>query len=336
MNRIDIKTGYLCNNNCYFCAQAHNKKYGNQTTESLKKVLSDARSEGIKSAVFTGGEFTIRKDCLELVRFARDIGFEEIQLQSNGRTFSNDKFVEALMKAGATEFSPALHGYTAEIHDYLTRSPGAWNQVVQGIRNIKARGGRIVANSVVVKPNYRYVPQLSSLFVELGVEQYQFAFVHSVGNTEIYFDKMMPFVSLAAPFIKRGLQIGVDGGKHVMAEAMPYCMMQGFERFVSELYIPPTDIFEGNQIRKDFAVIRKNDGKTLFEQCATCRFRNICEGPWKEYPERRGSSEFRPVPGKLIMSPDDILDNESEFPQNPEKTFGKFVYDNSFRINFSR
>lgn len=336
MERIDLKTGYLCNNNCYFCAQAHNKKYGNKTTEELKKILTDLHNEGTKSVIFTGGEFTIRKDCLELVKFAREIGYDEVQLQSNGRMFSNEKFVEAMMHYGVTEFSPALHGYLPEIHDYLTRAPGAFDQVVKGIKNIKAKGGYIVANSVVVKPNYRYVPQLSNLFVSLGVDQYQFAFVHSTGNTALYFDKMMPFVSLAAPFIKRGIQIGISSGKLVMAEAMPYCVMQGFERYVSELYIPPTAVSEGNQLKRDFEKIRKVEGKTLFEQCKECRFRLICEGPWKEYPDKRGSSEFRPVPGKLIQSTQEIFDNEDEFPKNPEKVFGKFVYDNNFRINFKR
>jgi hypothetical protein len=184
---------------------------------------------------------------------------------------------------------------------------------------------------VVVKPNYQYVPNLSKLLVELNVDQYQFAFVHAIGNAGLYFDKMVPYVSLASVYIKKGLQIGIDSGRKVMAEAMPYCVMQGFERYVSELYIPETEIFEGGQIKKNFDVLRKTDGKGLFNQCLKCRFRLICEGPWKEYPMHRGDLEFSPVFGKLISSTNELLSDELEFPINPESNFGIRVYANNFR-----
>ncbi|MBN2880596.1 radical SAM protein [Candidatus Woesearchaeota archaeon] len=332
MERIDIKTGYLCNNNCLFCVQAHNKKYGNRTFDQLTKVLDDAYKDGVRGVVFTGGEFTLRSDCIKLIKYAHDLGFDLIQLQSNGRSFSSEKFVDACIAAGANEFSPALHGYTAEIHDYLTRANGAWSQTVKGIQNIVKRGYNTIVNSVVVKPNYRYVPELAKLFVKLDVDQFQFAFVHAVGNAMLYYDKMIPFVSLVSPYVKKGLQIGLDNNKRVMAEAMPYCVMQGYERYVSELYIPQTRISEGNELRLDFETIRKTQGKTLFPQCLECAFSQICEGPWLEYPQQRGSSEFKPVPGKKILSTQEILDDYIRFPENPFKAFGPDVFRNDFRI----
>jgi len=38
---------------------------------------------------------------------------------------------------------------------------------------------------------------------------------------------------------------------------------------------------------------RKELGKTKFKQCKKCKYDKICEGPWKEYPEKFGNEEFK-------------------------------------------
>jgi hypothetical protein len=53
---------------------------------------------------------------------------------------------------------------------------------------------------------------------------------------------------------------------------------------------------------------RKEYGKQKFPQCKECKYDLICEGPWKEYPEKHGNWEFKPVKGEKIKSQDEILD----------------------------
>lgn len=43
VKRVDIKTGFICNNNCLFCVQADNKCTGNRTFEEIKKDLEECR-----------------------------------------------------------------------------------------------------------------------------------------------------------------------------------------------------------------------------------------------------------------------------------------------------
>jgi MoaA/NifB/PqqE/SkfB family radical SAM enzyme len=250
--RVDIKTGFLCNNNCRFCVQAHKRKYGNRPTEDIKRDLDAAKKTRCNGVVFTGGEPTIRDDLLELVGYARGLGFERIQLQSNCRMLSYKKFCVQLINAGANEFSPALHGPTAEVHEYLTRAEGSFRQTTQAIKNLRELGQYIITNTVVVRPNYRHLPDLARLFVRLKVDQFQFAFVHAVGNAYTNFDEMMPRVSKAAPYIKKGLQIGIDNNISVMAEAMPLCTMKGYEKYCSEFYIPYSEVRDLNAYDPDF------------------------------------------------------------------------------------
>ena len=304
--RLDLKVGFKCNNFCRFCAQGHKRHLGDKTTEQIKKELEVARTD-CDSVVFTGGEPTIRDDIIELVSYAKKLGYDPIQIQSNGRKFCYKPFCKQLIEAGANEFSPALHGHIPECHDFLTRSPGSWKQTVQGIKNLRDLDQYIITNTVVVKPNYRYLPQLAELFVKLKVDQFQFAFVHAVGNAWENFDMMMPWMSLAVPYIKKGLQIGIDNGIKVMAEAVPFCLMEGYEKYCSEIYIPPTQIRDfGGIVDPKFEETRVNEGKVKREECKDCKYYLVCEGPWKEYPEKRGWDEFKPVKGVKIRSLNDI------------------------------
>lgn len=273
-------------------------KLGNKTTQEIKKELESAFSKNIRELVFTGGEPTIRPDIIELVSFAKQLGFESIQIQTNGRMFASKKFTGSMIKAGMTEFSPALNGHIPELHDFLSNVPGAWKQTVQGIRNVREFDVLIITNTVVSKPNYRFMSKIAELLVQTGVNQYQLAFVHPAGRAWTDFDSIVPYASLAAPHIHKGLQTGIDAGIKTMAEAMPFCLMAGYEQQVSELYIPPSDVYERGFKIEEWEKWRKTEGKWKGEQCKQCAFYSVCEGPWVEYVKKRGAEEFVPVPGK--------------------------------------
>ncbi len=292
--RLDLKTGFVCNNSCRFCVQAHKKHLGNLPTAEVKEKISKARAN-CEDIVFTGGEVTIRPDLFDLVGYARDIGYGIIQIQSNCRMLSNMGFTKKLIASGANEFSPAVHGHNPNVHDFLTRSPGSFRQTIQAIKNLRLLDQKIITNSVVVKPNYKHLPEIAKLLVKLGVDQFQFAFVHPIGNAHKYYDEMVPKMSLVAPYVHRGLQIGIDAGINVMAEGMPYCMMHGFEDYVSERFIPETKIIDFDVVVDDYKYTRVKEGKSKFSQCRECKYDNMCEGPWKEYPEKFGDKEFRAI-----------------------------------------
>ncbi len=299
--RVDIKTGFLCNNNCIFCVQAHKKMHGNRPTADVLEDIRLSRQD-CDGVVLTGGEVSIREDFFDLLRYSRKMGYEVIQAQSNGRRFCYPEFAKEAVLSGMTEFAPALHGATAEQHDSLTRARGSFEQTVQGIINVRKLGIRVVANTVVVRQNFRSLPEIAKLLTSLGVSQYQFAFVHAIGNAEKNYVEVMPRVSEASAYIRKGLQVGIDAGLRVMAEAIPYCQMGGYEQYVSEQYIPDTEIRDVTSFDPDFSTTRREKGKVKFKTCRACRFDSICEGPWKEYPERMGSEEFKPVAGPAVRS----------------------------------
>lgn len=295
MKRIDLKTGFLCNNNCHFCVQGDKKRFGNRGKAELKKYLKKSAEDGYQSVVLTGGEPTIRPDIIELVGYAQKLGFKLIQIQSNGRRFAYLDFCKKMIVAGANEFAPALHGHTPDLHDYLVCSPGAFAQTVMGIKNLKSLGQAVITNTVITKSNYRHLPEIAKLLVKLKVDQFQLAFVHALGYAATNFDSVVPEKSLVESYVKMALDIGIKSGVKVMTEAIPYCFMRGYEKYVAEEAIPETKIFDLNQIIKNFTEARRMRGKIKGAKCVECKYFKKCEGPWREYPEYFGWREFKPI-----------------------------------------
>jgi MoaA/NifB/PqqE/SkfB family radical SAM enzyme len=294
-DRIDLKVGFACNNRCHFCVQGDKRsRWGAKPVEELRNVLRRGRPAAT-AVVFTGGEPTMRKDLPDLVAYARELGYRTVQIQTNGRMFAHLGYARRLVDAGANEFSPALHGHLPALHDHLTQTPGSFSQTVAGIRNLKCLGQYVLTNSVVTKPNYRHLPELAQLLVSLGVDQVQFAFVHPVGTAATEFTSIVPRMELAAPYIKRGLAVALNGHQRVTTEAVPYCIIDGYEECVVEKHIPRTAVYDAECTIEDYTRYRLDEGKLKGPGCAECMYDQECEGPWREYPERFGWEEFRPV-----------------------------------------
>lgn len=293
--RIDLKVGFSCNNRCLFCVQGDKRaRYAPRELDDLRTVLRHERAR-VRSVVFTGGEPTVRRELPELVAYARELGYERIQIQTNGRMFAHLGFARRLVECGANEFSPALHGHVAALHDYLTAAPGAFAQTVSGIRNLKSLGQLVLTNTVVTRSNYRHVPEIARLLVALGVDQFQLAFVHPVGTAETEYHRIVPRMDLAAPYLVEGLRVGVQARRRCMTEAVPPCVLPGWEGFVAEKLIPRTTIYDAEATIADYTRYRLDEGKLKGPDCPRCVHFATCEGPWREYPERYGWEEFRPV-----------------------------------------
>ncbi len=295
-SRIDIKIGFACNNKCDFCVQGDKRyRYGPRPFDQMRADLEDGRRRGARGIVITGGEPTIHSNVLDVVSLAREMGYETVQIQSNGRMFSHLPFCEKAIAAGANEFALSLHGSTAETHEKLVRASGAFRQVVNGIRNLARLGQFVIMNTVITSVNYRELPDLARLMVGLGVRQYQFAFVHILGTAAKNATWLVPRKTDVMPFVKEGLDVGLQAGVRCMTEAIPYCLMTGYEPYVAELIIPRTTVFDADMMLNDYTEYRLTEGKAKGPNCRSCVYFDRCEGPWVEYPELFGWEEFQPV-----------------------------------------
>jgi len=297
--RVDLKIGFRCNNMCAFCVQGDKRdKFGPKTLGEIETALKEGRAKGAGGVVLTGGEPTIHETFLDTLRLAKGLGYSTIQVQTNGRRFCYPDFCKAAVEAGATEVSPALHGSTAALHEFLTGARGSYAQTVTGIRNLKSLGVYVLTNTVITRANYRDLPALARLFVKLGVDQFQFAFVHVAGRAAENAQWLVPRKVLVEPWVKKALDVGLASRRTVMTEAIPYCRMRGYEACVAERIIPETTVYDAEITIQSYTTTRREEGKAKGPRCKACARFKDCEGPWKEYPGLYGWDEFVPVPAE--------------------------------------
>ena len=86
---------------------------------------------------------------------------------------SKREFYASAVEAGLGEITYSLHGHTAELHDRLTGTPGAFKKLMKGmIRAI--REGRVIVNIDVCinKQNVAYIDQIVDLALSVGVREF--------------------------------------------------------------------------------------------------------------------------------------------------------------------
>jgi len=294
--RIDIKISFRCNNLCGFCAQGHKRDmYPDRSAATVTAELKKAYKSGVRGVVFTGGEPSMHPAIIDFIRTAAKIGFNSIQLQTNGRTLAYPGFCRELVKAGLTEVGPSLHGARAATHDALTGAKGSFTQSVTGIANAVKTGLPVLTNTVVTSANYRELPAIAALLIKLGVSQYQFAFIHIVGSAAENKKLLVPRKTAVMPYLKKALDLGRKKGVLCYTEAIPFCLMKGYEACVAERIIPAGPVVDADRFIKDYGAYRRSEGKAKGPRCAQCKYLEICEGPWREYPKLYGWTEFKPV-----------------------------------------
>ena len=294
--RIDIKITFRCNNKCDFCAQGHKRDmYADRAKARVYKDLASAYKKGVRGVVFTGGEPTLHSHIIDFVARAKKLGYKNIQLQTNGRVFAYKSVLEKLKNSGANEMGLSLHGASPETHDTLTHAPGSFLQTISGIKNAAQTGFNVITNSVITSLNYRELPELASILVKLGASQYQFAFIHIVGTALENKKWIVPKKTDIMRWVKKGLDIGIKTGVPCFTEAIPFCLMKGYENCVAERIIPEGPVADADKFIENYGDYRRTEGKTKGPRCPGCKYFEICEGPWREYPEIYGWKEFRPV-----------------------------------------
>ena len=314
---LNLFMGYTCNNNCWFCSEMANRGRQDKTTYEIKRQLDASRKEGVERITFTGGEPTVRKDILELVSYAKSAGFEEIFVITNGRMLFYKEFAKRLAKAGLTHILFSLHAPRADIHDFLTRSPGSFEQTLKGIKNMVEVGGvKVENNTVITRKNYKYLPEHAELLVRLNIDFFEFIFVNPMTIACYFgdrFEEFVPKVSEIGKYVSRALDIGVKNGIWCTAEGIPFCRMNGHEGYATELYMAQERSIVGpdNRYVADLNKSRKEKTKLKSEKCKKCRYYLICEGIWGYYAEHYGMDELRPVAGEYVRNVDELIRHES-------------------------
>ncbi|MHA1651079.1 MAG: radical SAM protein, partial [Candidatus Helarchaeota archaeon] len=149
---------YRCNLKCPFCfanALTERGKNIEPSFEEIKRVYTHFRNiepQPPVCAMFSGGEPTIRDDFPDILRMARDLGYIQLQVATNGIRFAKDiDFLRACIDAGMNAMYLQFDGVDAEVYK-KTRGADIWHfkqKVIENCRKLKFHD--IILTPTVVK-----------------------------------------------------------------------------------------------------------------------------------------------------------------------------------------
>jgi MoaA/NifB/PqqE/SkfB family radical SAM enzyme len=163
-----------CNLRCVSCACWRSTTRDELSTDEWKDVLRQLARLPISKANFTGGEPLIRKDAVELMRFAREVGIARVHLNTNAILLTPAKLGEVL-DAGARSFNVSVDGPGA-LHDRIRGRRGGFELTTKHLSHLVSLrdeyGLSIRLNFTVMRENVHALPEIARLAQNIGVRLY--------------------------------------------------------------------------------------------------------------------------------------------------------------------
>jgi len=236
----------------------------------------------------TGGEPTIHPDFLKIMAFVRKRFPQSIiEIDSNGRRFFYSSFTKKFLSFKNINLCISLHGFNAETHDAVTRTPGSFDQTVKGLENIfkyKELGlNEIELRIIITKITYKYVEKILKLIKDRFPEADRVVIIFMeiegqagdnfkiVGLTHTAFRKHIP-----------GIAKWIPEFKDLRFYHFPLCTIDHSLWPHVWRTLPKSEV-------------------TFLPSCSRCSYKKYCLGIHKHYLKEVGRSEFKPITAKKII-----------------------------------
>ncbi|MDD4931501.1 MAG: radical SAM protein [Candidatus Colwellbacteria bacterium] len=276
-----LNIGYECNNNCIFCYEGETDSkvsYPKISLEEICQTLAAAVLE-YEMVVFLGAEPTLRPDFVDILRYAKDIGFKKISFSTNGRRFNDPDFARDVSASGVDCIVFSIAGGDAETHDSETRAPGSFNEMVGGLRNmVKFSGGPVISVSFTLnKGNYGTLEKAIDLLSEIGVDEVTLRNTYPLSHRTFGKEDLIMKMSDLSGYI-----IGVLEKRNFFANPPFRLFLQEFLPCVLPL-----------EMRRHF-IANRGEGNTYIRiaACSECAHSEMCSGILDTYADIYGTEEF--------------------------------------------
>lgn len=132
------------------------------------EVLQQAHGLGCRSVQFIGGEPTLCPDLPRLLTETRRIGFDWVEVYTNG-TLLSAALRQSLLKE-KIDVAFSVYGSRPAVHDAVTAQPGSFNRTIETIRWALDAGLEVRASIVVMDSNAADVAATRKMLRRLGVK----------------------------------------------------------------------------------------------------------------------------------------------------------------------
>ena len=145
-----------CNLKCVHCySGSEDRDYEDELSfEEGKALIDDLAELGSPVILFSGGEPLVRRDILDLIKYAVQKGRRAV-LSTNG-TLITEALADRLKELGLSYVGISLDGLEA-VHDSFRGVQGTFARVMRAIGNCKAAGLKVGLRFTINKRNYQEI-----------------------------------------------------------------------------------------------------------------------------------------------------------------------------------
>jgi MoaA/NifB/PqqE/SkfB family radical SAM enzyme len=163
---VHLDITYRCNERCEHCYLDHEDK-GEMQTDEIKRILDQLAEAGVFFLVISGGEPLLRKDCFEIIRYARKKLFN-VKLKTNALLIGEPE-ARLLRELSVEQVQISVYSHRPEIHDGVTKVRGSLKRTLAAIHHLKAAGLKVTIANVLMQRNRDDYLGVQKLAEEIGV-----------------------------------------------------------------------------------------------------------------------------------------------------------------------
>jgi len=294
MKWIELVTGFTCNCRCVVCPSA---SMGNasMTAEELDGWLQEGSRQGASGVWYGGGEPTLHPHLIPSIGKARSLGYDHIRIQTNGMRFAYMPFATRCVEAGVDQVAFSIKGADPESHDAITRNPGSFAHMTEGIKNLISLGVRVEGEVLVTTQSMHQLRRTISEFAERGIGHFTFWLFSTHGLEDPRAAERLPSFSDLRPHLDAAFEAAASLGVEATSLHTPPCVLSPAfrDRYVHsgtwELVVvtPGSEPFMAEE--------SPMEGGVYVDACSRCSLRADCLGFRSDYIEHHGTDGIRPL-----------------------------------------
>lgn len=292
---LDVILGYECNLACDYCTITPAMRPRALAAAEVLAALRRGRALAYDAVSFTGGEPTIRRDLLGLVRAARGLGYADIKVQTNGLVLAQASNVARLRDAGVTRIHVSIHTHAAAAYEALVRRAGTYAAMVAGLDHALASGAEVVVDVILKADTLARLPAAIEWLADRGARRVDLWYVSLTdGNRENV--GSLPRMREAMPIVADALARGRARGMTLRSLHIPRCLLGGDAGHAHDpgagrvMVVTPEATFELRDSRLA--------GQVHVAACEGCEHRGVCPGIRPDYLEVFGDAEIAAARGQ--------------------------------------
>ncbi len=277
--KVIINLTYECINACEFCAVSNREKR-DIPWPRLQQFIREYRAQGLDQIDLDGGEPTLHPNLVDSIRLAREIGYREINVTTNGRRLADSVWAREFLSSGVTSVLVSLHGESSGIHDAIVGVPGAFDETLAGIRNLvtlRKHGQDLGVNITVCRRNVEHLDALFELLDRERIDKVNLQLVTPFGSAR---QDVVPPESQATAAVCRVLdRFGKSMRLHVVNAQ--FCLFPGYESYLGGDVgkVGRTMIFVSEEKVNLFEYLAAR--RVRRPPCLVCPWAPVCDGFFK-------------------------------------------------------